>query len=56
MTLFFQNRTENLRQGGFDDRAILDATLVVAYFNFVNRIVLALEVQIEEKAGEGYKY
>jgi len=51
-----ENRTENLRQGGFDDRAILDATLVVAYFNFVNRIVLALEVQVEEKAGEGYKY
>lgn len=51
-----ENRTENLRQGGFGDRAILDATLVVAYFNFVNRIVLALEVQVEEKAGEGYKY
>lgn len=50
------NRTESLRQGGFDDRAILDATLVVAYFNFVNRIVLALGVETEEKAGEGYKY
>ncbi len=50
------NKTESLRQGGFDDRAILDATLVVAYFNFVNRIVLALGVETEEKAGEGYKY
>ena len=51
-----ENKTESLRQGGFDDRAILDATLVVAYFNFVNRIVLALGVEVEEKAGEGYKY
>jgi len=47
---------EDLRQSGFDDRAILDATLVVAYFNFVNRIVLALDVQPEKDAGEGYKY
>lgn len=51
-----ENRTERLRQAGLDDRAILDATLVVAYFNFVNRIVLALGVEAEEKAGEGYKY
>ena len=51
-----ENRTENLRQAGLEDRDILDATLVVAYFNFVNRIVLALGVEAEEKAGEGYKY
>lgn len=51
-----ENRTENLRQGGFDDRAILDATMVVAYFNFVNRIVMTLGVQLEAKAGERYKY
>lgn len=50
------NQSDILRQKGFDDRAILDATMVIAYFNFVNRIVLALGVQIEEKAGEGYKY
>jgi hypothetical protein len=30
--------------------------MVVAYFNFVNRIVLALGVATEEKAGEGYKF
>lgn len=47
---------ERLSQVGFDDRAILDATLVIAYFNFVNRIVLALGVQPEESAGEGYNY
>ena len=51
-----ENRTERLRKAGLEDRSILDATLVVAYFNFVNRIVLALGVEIEEKAGEGYKY
>jgi len=50
------NRAERLRQGGLDDRAILDATLVIAYFNFVNRIVLALGVELEEKGGEGFKY
>lgn len=51
-----ENRTQLLRQAGFDDRAILDATLVVGYFNFVNRIVLALGVELEKEAGEGYKY
>jgi len=51
-----ENRIMDLKETGLEDRAILDATLVVAYFNFVNRIVLALGVQLEEKAGEGYKY
>lgn len=51
-----ENRIMTLKESGLDDRAILDATLVVAYFNFVNRIVMALGVQLEEKAGEGYKY
>jgi uncharacterized peroxidase-related enzyme len=51
-----KNRIDSLQQAGFDDRAILDATLVIAYFNFVNRIVSALGVELEEKAGEGYKY
>lgn len=51
-----ENKTEKLQQGGLDDRSILDATLVVAYFNFVNRLVLALGVEAEENTGEGYKY
>lgn len=37
------------------DRVILDATLVIAYFNFVNRIVLGLGVHIEKDQGVGYK-
>lgn len=51
-----EDRTQTLRNAGFEDRAILDATLVVGYFNFVNRIVLGLGVEPEEKAGEGYNY
>lgn len=50
------NKVDSLKQFGFDDRAILDATLVVAYFNFVNRIVMALGVKPEADQGEGYKY
>ncbi|HKK48710.1 MAG TPA: peroxidase-related enzyme [Alkalispirochaeta sp.] len=37
------------------DREALDATLVVGYFNFVNRIVLTLGVEIESDPG-GYRY
>lgn len=44
-----------LKEIGFSDREVLDATLVIAYFNFVNRIVLGLGVSLEENPG-GYKY
>jgi uncharacterized peroxidase-related enzyme len=36
-----------LRTFGFDDRAVLDAALTVAYFSFVNRLVLLLGVKVE---------
>ncbi len=36
-----------LRAAGLDDRAILDAVLTVAYFSYVNRLVLALGAQLE---------
>jgi len=49
------HKIEALRQAGLDDRAVLDATLITAYFNFVNRIVLALDVPLENDPG-GYKY
>lgn len=45
-----------LKKAGLDDRAILDATLVIAYFNFVNRIVMGLGVALEHHQGEGFKY
>lgn len=37
-----------LRGLGFDDRALLDASLTVAYFSFVNRLVLLLGVEVED--------
>ncbi len=39
--------TAALRNADFDDRAILDACQVVAYFNFVNRLALGLGVELE---------
>lgn len=36
-----------LRRAGFTQRAIHDACLVVAYFNFVTRIALGLGVELE---------
>ena len=41
---------------GLNDRAILDATLVIGYFNFVNRMVLGLGVELEADGGTGYSY
>jgi alkylhydroperoxidase family enzyme len=38
---------ELLRRAGFDDRGILDACQVVAYFNLVNRLALGLGVELE---------
>jgi len=36
-----------LRAAGLDDRAIHDATQVVAYFNYINRVADALGVEPE---------
>lgn len=38
----------HLKDLKLSDRAILDATLVVSYFNFVNRMVLGLGVDLEQ--------
>ena len=40
-----------LREFGWSDSAILDLNLVVAYFNFVNRIAEGLGVQLEPPTG-----
>jgi len=45
-----------LKNLGMEERAILDASLVISYFNFVNRLVLGLGVNLEVDKGEGYKY
>jgi alkylhydroperoxidase family enzyme len=39
---------DTLRRHGFDDRAIHDATQVIAYFNYINRIADALHVEQED--------
>ena len=44
-----------LRAVGLDDKDILDITLIVAYFNFVNRIALGLGVDYSEDEVAGYK-
>jgi len=46
----------DLKQNGWEDRAILDATMIISYFNFVNRIVLGLGVVLESDGGTGYQY
>lgn len=48
--------TVSLREAGLTDEAILDVVAVTSYFNFVNRLVLSLGVELEEHKGEGYKY
>lgn len=35
---------ENLRRAGFDDRAILQITLIASWFNYINRVADALGV------------
>ncbi|PCJ61905.1 MAG: peroxidase [Planctomycetota bacterium] len=45
-----------LRACGLTDKAILDATLVIGYFNFVNRIVQGLGVELGEEDSAKYKY
>ena len=45
-----------LRDEDISDSGILDATLVVAYFNFVNRVVLALGLKVTEAEMQGYNY
>jgi uncharacterized peroxidase-related enzyme len=48
-------QVEKMKEAGITDKEILDATLVISYFNFVNRIVLSLGVELENNPG-GYNY
>ena len=47
---------QQLKDTGLDDRAVLDAVQVIAYFNFVNRLVLGLGVEFDESEKKGYNY
>ena len=45
---------ERLRQNGFDDRAILQITLIASWFNYINRVADALGVGREaERVASG---
>ena len=46
----------NLKDAGIEERTLLDAALVIAYFNFLNRMVMGLGVQLEKDGGKGYEY
>ena len=43
-TLIGPSHHERLRSAGFDDRAILQITLISAWFNYINRVADALGV------------
>lgn len=44
-----------LRAVGLSDRDILDLTLIVGYFNFVNRIAMGLGVEFSAEEMSGYR-
>jgi uncharacterized peroxidase-related enzyme len=52
----YQAEVQKLMDIGLTDRSILDAVQVIAYFNFVNRMVLGLGVTFTEEEMKGYNY
>ena len=50
-----QDDVEKLRKVGLDDRAILDVTLVAAYFAFSNRLASGLGLTADD-VGQHYRY
>ncbi len=51
-----KDAVEALRAAGFDDEAILLATEITAYFNFVNRMVHGLGVELEDDPHQDFQY
>ncbi|MEX1001635.1 MAG: peroxidase-related enzyme [Crocinitomicaceae bacterium] len=47
---------ERIKELGGSDRLILDTTMIIGYFNFVNRIVAGLQVEVEGEGAGGYKF
>ena len=60
LTLYPDNITiediEKLRDVGLGDDEILHLTLIIGYFNFVNRVANGLNVEFSEEEISGYKY
>ena len=50
-TQVWKDDHEKLRAAGFDDRAILQITLIAAWFNYINWVADALGVGREPTAG-----
>lgn len=46
-TKVWKDDHEKLRSAGFDDRGILQITLIAAWFNYINRVADALGVRRE---------
>ncbi len=51
-----KDAVEALRAAGFSDEDILHATEVAAYFNYVNRLVHGLGVELEDDDDRDYHY
>lgn len=51
-----EDDVESLRSIGYSDQEILNITLVIGYFNFVNRMANGLGVEYDEEEMKGYKY
>lgn len=47
---------EALREVGFGEEAILDINLIASYFNFVNRVVHGLGVELEPEDARVYRH
>lgn len=47
---------EALRKAGYSDELILHAVEVVSYFNYVNRMVSGLGVELEQEGDRDYHY
>jgi alkylhydroperoxidase family enzyme len=43
---------DGLRSHGFDDRAVLQITLIASWFNYINRVADALGVGRDDPSGE----
>jgi uncharacterized peroxidase-related enzyme len=51
-TRIIRDDIEELRRHGFDDRAILQMTLIASWFNYINRVADALGVGRDDPTGE----
>lgn len=50
-TAITRDDVDGLRQHGFDDRAVLQITLIASWFNYINRVADALGVGRDDMDG-----